>query len=229
MQHLPSANVVNRLLDALPSVERDRVLAHCELVELAQGDVLSDSGKKFQYAYFPLTAYIALLAQADDHQLLELGAIGNEGMLGASLVLGLQTAPLRAVVQGGGIALRIPATDLSAVLGTSEPLQRALGRYIYELTEQLVQIAACTHFHEIKPRLARWLLMTHDRAHSDRFHFTHVSLAGMLGVQRSAVTIAAGLLQRSDLIRYVRGEITILSRAGLLAASCSCYGTLTKK
>lgn len=229
MQQLPPTKVVNGLLAALPRAERDYVLAHCELVELAQGQLLSEANDPFEYAYFPLTAYVALIVQADGNECLEMGAIGNEGMLGATLVLDIDTAPLRAVVQGGGIALRIPAADLRDRLIHSQTLRRSLSRYLFELTGQLAQIAACTHFHEIKPRLARWLLMTHDRAHSDSFHFTHVSLAGMLGVQRSAVTIAAGLLQRGNLIRYVRGDITILSRAGLLAASCSCYGTLTKK
>ncbi len=229
MNPLSSAKTVNRLLDALPSAERDRVLAHCELIELVQGQVLSEPGEEFQYAYFPLTAHIALLANADDHQFLEMGAIGNEGLLGATLVLDIDTAPLRAVVQGEGAALRMPTVDLREAIANGTALRMQLARYLYEITNQLVQIAACTHFHEIKPRLARWLLMTHDRAHSDRFHFTHVALAGMLGVQRSAVTIAAGLLQRSKLIQYARGDITILSRSGLLAASCSCYGTLTKK
>ncbi len=229
MQKLPSANVVNGLLDALSSAERDLVLTHCELIELVQDQVLAEFGQPFEHAYFPLTAHIALLAQADEHQLLEMGAVGNEGMLGATLVLGIDIAPLRAIVQGGGIALRIPVADLRDAIARSEALRTALAGYLYVLTEQLVQIAACTHFHEIKPRLARWLLMTHDRAHSDQFHFTHVSLAGMLGVQRSAVTIAAGLLQRSNLIQYVRGDIKILSRPGLLAASCGCYEALTKK
>ncbi|MEX0899774.1 MAG: Crp/Fnr family transcriptional regulator [Gammaproteobacteria bacterium] len=224
-----SAKVLNQLLEALPRAERESVLAQCERVELVQGHILSESDEPIEHVYFPLTAFIALLARADNRQFLELGAIGNEGVLGATLVLGLETAPMRAVVQGSGSALRTPVAEFHAALARSPVLRQTLYGYLYDLTEHLVQIAACTHFHEIKPRLARWLLMTHDRAHSDNFHFTHVSLAGMLGVQRSAVTIAAGLLQRSKLIHYVRGDITIVSRAGLLAASCSCYGVITKK
>ena len=229
MKQTLAAKGVNRLLDALPRGERARVVALCERVDVLQGQVLCEAGKRFEYAYFPLTATVALLAHADGHQFLEMGTIGNEGMLGATLVLGIDTAPLRSVAQGAGTALRVPVDELVALLERSVPLRRALSRYLYVLTEQLAQIAACTHFHEIRPRLARWLLMTHDRAHSNRFHFTHVSLAVMLGVQRSAVTIAAGLLQSRALIHYARGDITILSRAGLLAASCSCYLAITKK
>lgn len=229
MKQTLAAKGVNRLLDALPRAERAKVLARCERVDLAQGQTLCEAGTRFEHAYFPLTAFVALLAHADGYQFLEMGTIGNEGMLGATLVLGIDTAPLGAVVQGAGTALRMPVAELIAALERSVPLRRALSRYLYVLTEQLAQIAACTHFHEIKPRLARWLLMTHDRAHSNRFHFTHVSLAAMLGVQRSAITIAAGLLQSNKLIRYMRGDITILSRTGLLAASCSCYGAITKK
>jgi CRP-like cAMP-binding protein len=130
---------------------------------------------------------------------------------------------LRAVVQGPGHALRIPITHLQQAIRESDTLERTLNRYLYVLMGQLAQTAACTRFHEVDERLVRWLLMTHDRAHADHFHLTHQYLADMLGVQRSAVTIAAGALKRRKLIRYSRGEISIVSRSGLEAASCECY------
>jgi len=152
-----------------------------------------------------------------------MGLIGNEGLLGVTLVLDVPLAPLRGVVQGPGSALRMTAQELRAELKKSPSLGRTLNRYLYVLSAQLSQTAACTRFHEIEPRLARWLLMTHDRAHADHFHLTHQFLANMLGVQRSAVTIAAGALQARGLLRYSRGEIRILDRKGLEAAACECY------
>jgi hypothetical protein len=157
-----------------------------------------------------------------------MGLIGNEGMLGVTLVLGVATAPLRGVVQGEGDALRLSAVDLHAELRRSPSLTKTLNGYLYVLMAQLTQTAGCTRFHEINARLSRWLLMTHDRAHADHFHLTHQFLADMLGVQRSAVTIAAGGLQDRGLIHYTRGEITILDRPGLEGTSCECYAAVIK-
>ena len=154
-----------------------------------------------------------------------MGLIGNEGMLGATLVLGVEVAPMRAVVQGAGAAWRMNPRD-SRRNCTTPALRRTIHRYLYVLLTQFAQSAACTHFHEIEPRLARWLLMTHDRAHADHFYLTHEVLAAMLGVRRSSITIAAGALQQRGLIRYVRGDISILDRPGLEAAACGCYDAL---
>ena len=187
------------------------------------GEVLSDPGKPIRHVHFPLTGYISLVSTVSGHRPIEMGMIGNEGMLGATLTLGISTAPLRAVVQGAGSALRMTVAQFHMQLRQSPDMQRMLDRYLYIFIEQLAQTAACNSFHEVHARLARWLLMTHDRAQSDRFHLTHLYLAGMLGVRRSAVTIAAGELQRQQLIRYTRGQITIRSRRGLEEASCECY------
>ena len=218
--------VTNRLIEALPRKDRSRILEHCTPVSLVFGTVLCEPEQTCSQVYFPLTGFISLVALVGAHPPLEMGLIGSEGLLGATLVLGVNTAPLRAVVQGSGTALRMTARQLRCELRDSSAVRRILSRYLYVLMAQLSQTAACTRFHEVQARLARWLLMTHDRAHVDHFHLTHNFLADMLGVQRGAVTLAAGTLQRRNLIRYTRGEISVLDRGGLEAASCECYGAV---
>ena len=215
--------IVNRLIDGLSRKERDGLLEHGEPVELTFGEILCERQQTIPFVYFPLSAFISLVDTADKHTPLEVGLIGNEGMLGATLVLGTDEAPLRAIVQGKGTALRLTVPQLRRRLHTSPSLLRTLQLYLYVITTQLSRSVACIHFHEVEPRLARWLLMTHDRAHADHFHLTHEYLAGMLGVRRSGVTVAAGALQRRSLIRYARGDISIVDRKGLEAVSCECY------
>lgn len=217
--------VVNRLIDGLPHEARSRILKFSEPVELTFGAILCEADQRLRHVYFPLTAFISLVATVRNHPPLEIGLIGNEGMLGATLALGVDTARLRGVVQGSGTALRMSVRQLRRELRSSHSLRRTLDRYLYVLLAQQSKSIACTRFHEIKSRLARWLLMTHDRAHDDQFHLTHQYLADMLGVRRSAVTIAAGALQRNKLISYTRGEISVLDRRGLESASCECYRT----
>ena len=216
----------NVLLDGLPIKERSTIIKLCEMVEHDFGDVLHEQGKAIRYAYFPLSGFISLVAIMDDHQPLEMELVGNEGVVGGTLALGVMTAPMRAVVQGRGQMLRMKASDLMGALDTSPNFKQMLHSYLFVLMQQLSQMAACTHFHKIEPRLARWLLMTHDRSHADHFHLTHEFLAGMLGVRRSGVTIAAGAMQLAKLIDYNRGEITILNRKGLESISCKCYRML---
>ena len=199
------------------------MLDNSELVDLVFGTILCEANQPFRHVYFPRTGFISLVAAMSGHQPLEMGLIGNEGMLGGTLALGVSAVPLRAVVQGSGSALRMTVPQFRNVLHDSPALNRILNRYLYVIMVQLAQTAACTHFHEVGPRLARWLLLTHDSAHADHFHLTHQFLADMLGVQRSAVTIAAGVLQKRKLIRYIRGDIRIIDRKGLEAASCECY------
>lgn len=213
----------NRVIASLPRTVRDRLMRHCESVELVLGAVLCECEQPYRYAYFPLTAYIALVLPIGRRPALGMELIGDEGMLDATLVLGVNEAPMRAMVQGAGSAWRISVTQLHRAMRDSRVLRDTLSRYLHALIIQLAQSAACASFHEVEARLARWLLMTRDRAHADRFHLTHQCLADMLGVQRSAVTLAAGRLQEGRLIRYSRGRIDVLSRSGLEAVSCGCY------
>ena len=215
--------VVNLLLECMPHKERQSMLARGELVDLTFGTILCESDQRYRHVYFPFTGFISVVAKVGGHQPLELGMIGNEGMLGVTLVLGIGVAPLRGVVQGSGSALRMTVAQLRRGMRDSPGLLRILNRYLYVLMAQLSHTTICTRVHEVEARLARWLLMTHDRAHAGHFHLTHEFLADMLGVRRSAVTIAAGALRERKLISYVRGEIRVLSRHGLEAASCECY------
>jgi CRP-like cAMP-binding protein len=218
--------VANRLVAGLPSKDRVRLLANCEPVDLRFGDILHEADRPIEHVYFPSIGFISLVAAIKGHPPLEMGLIGSEGMLGATLTLGVRSAPMRAVVQGAGAALRLTGMQFLQECRESPALLRTLDRYQYVLTAQLTQSSACTHFHAIEPRLARWLLMTHDRAHADHFHLTHEYLANMLGVRRSGVSIAAGALQMRRLIRYSRGDISVLDRKGLEAASCECYDAM---
>ncbi len=217
----------NKLIESLPRAERRRFLGYCESVALEQGVLLCEVGQKQLHAHFPTTGILSLVVTLPEHLPLEMGLIGNEGMSGMTLILDKERASMRAVVHGAGRALRISAQDLRDQLARSPRLLSTLQRYLSFMLGQIAQTAACTHFHEIEPRLARWLLLTHDRAQSDHFHLTHEMLGDMLGVRRSGVTIAAGALQQRNLISYSRGEIRVVDRQGLEAAACSCYAAMT--
>lgn len=213
----------NRLLDDLPRREFQSVVAECELIKLPFGKVLYEKDLLISHAYFPVTACFSKVAEVNKHPPIGMILIGSEGMLGATLSLGVDVAPLRVVVHCPGTAMRMEAGRFRDALQKNPALRMILGRYLYVLFEQFSQTTACTRFHDVETRLVRWLLLTHDRAHADHFHLTHQLLADLLGVQRSAVTIAAGILQQSRLISYSRGEITILNRQGLEAICCECY------
>ncbi|MFD2192349.1 Crp/Fnr family transcriptional regulator [Pistricoccus aurantiacus] len=216
-------DAINQLIDGLPIMERQRLLDRCESVVLTFGDILYEPHQPFDHVYFPRTGFISLIQVANGSKTLEMGLVGNEGLCGSTVVLGINALPVRALVQGEGTAWRLSTTRLQQELEANGPLRERLCRYQYVQLAQASVSAACIHFHEIEQRLARWLLMTHDRAQADRFYLTHEFLAHMLGVRRSGVTTAAGTLQARALIHYSRGQITILDRAGLAAASCECY------
>ncbi|WP_292443071.1 Crp/Fnr family transcriptional regulator [Methylibium sp.] len=217
------APAVNRLIDALPRSERTRLLAACESVDLRFAQVLCDAGQPLDHLYFPTTGFLSLITPVPGHHGLEVAMVGNESAAGLSLVLGQARSPLRLLVQGAGSALRIAAPALRLEMQRSATLRGLLERSIAALLTRTARMAACTRFHLVEERLARWLLTSQDCAHSAQLHVTHEFLAYMLGVRRAGITKAATALQERQLIRYHRGAVTILDRGGLEAISCGCY------
>jgi CRP-like cAMP-binding protein len=222
------AAIENHLIELLPRNDRRRLLAICEPVDLLLSQVLCEAGTRTRHVYFPIGATISLVTPIDGKPVLEVGMVGREGMVGAQLVLGVATAPLHAVVQGPGKAWRIAAAPFRSELERSPALRGWMNRYVYVLISQFAVSAACLRFHLIGPRLARWLLMTQDRAHADAFRVTHEFLAYMLGVRRVGITSAASTLQRAGLIEYRRGDLVVTNRKGLEAAACGCYAADVK-
>jgi len=216
----------NSLLAALPRQAYSALLPRLTPVSLVFGDVLYEPGATIPDVYFPGRSMVSLLTVVDGHAALEVGLVGHEGMVGIPLALGVAVSPVRALVQGAGGALQMSAARFRKAFGASPALQRALNGYTHSLMTQITQTAACNRFHRVDARLARWLLMTRDRACSARFHLTHEFLGHMLGVRRVGVTEAASALHERGLIDYSRGNIRILDNAGLKAASCSCYAPL---
>ncbi len=223
MTVIKSTAGANRLLAALPSKNRQKFVAACTLVDLVLGEILAEPGEHMTHVYFPMSSFISLVMPMDSHSNVEVGLVGDEGMLGISIILGGEASPLRALVLGAGSVLRMDTAMFTHELEHNPALQRELKLYHYVVMCQLVQTAACSHFHVVEARLARWLLMAQDRAHSDSFHITQEFLAYLLGVRRVGITRAASSLQNQNIIHYRRGDITILDRSGLEAASCGCY------
>ena len=215
--------VENSLLAALPRKDYQLLLDRLEQITLTFGDVLYLPGEPIEHVYFPIDSLVSLLTLVEGHHALEVGLIGREGMLGIPLALGVNDSPVRALVLGSGMALRMSSAHFRKELQQNAQLQKEVYRYTYELMIQMTQTAACNRFHQVEARLARWLLMTRDRVCSNRFHLTQDLLANMLGVRRVGVTKAAGDLRLRKLISYNRGEINILDGEGLEAAACQCY------
>ena len=223
MPRARAAPFTNRLLDRLPEKDRARVLAGCERVELRFPEVLAEPGGTIRDAYFPLDSFISLLTPMGGKDTLEVALAGNEGLYGIPVALCVDISPVHAMVQGSGPAWRMGAPAFRRELARSPALRDGVNLYIHVLMAQLIQTAGCNRFHVVEQRVARWLLMTADRAHSATFRITHEFLAYMLGVRRVGITEAASALQRGNLIRYTRGNVTILDRKGLERASCGCY------
>lgn len=213
----------NRLLAALPNSVRQRILARCETVKLAFAEVLYTPWEPLRWIYFPTSCFISLIMPSGDSSAFEVGLVGNEGMLGIALVLGAEMSPQRAVVQGAGVALRMDAARFRRELRRNKALRGEIDRYLHISMGQLAQATICAHFHLLEARVARRLLTTQDRARANTFRVTHEVLASKLGVRRVGVTEAASSLQQRRLIHYSRGDITVLDRRGLMAASCKCY------
>lgn len=219
----------NRLLASLPDDDQLQLAERCETVRVENGQLLSEPGKEMRYVYFPIDCLISLLGVAEGRMTLEVGSLGREGMLGASVVLGHEQSQVRAVVQRSGRVYRMAAGDFVTEFHRMESLQRLLHRYTDTMLAQAIQIAVCSRFHVLEARLARSLLITRDRLQSDKFHLTHEFLAHALGVRRVGVTKAASALQQQKLITYSRGNIEILDAAGLESVSCHCYDLFKEK
>lgn len=218
-----SAAADNHLLAALPKSDQRRIADSCEAVELALAEVLYAPWEPLHCVYFPTNSFISLTMPTGDSAAFEIGLVGNEGMLGIALVLDANLSPKRAVVQGAGSALRMQAADFRRELRRSDALRDEIDHYVHTRMNQLAQATVCAHFHLLEARLARRLLITQDRAGANSFNVTQEVLASKLGVRRVGVTKAASSLQQRRLIRYSRGDITVLDRRGLMAASCTCY------
>lgn len=215
--------VKNRLLAALPRKEYQHLLPELEQVTLTFGDILFDSGDTIRHVYFPNDSIISLLSSVEDRAMLEVGIVGNEGMAGLAVFMGVNKSRNRGLVQGAGTAMRMKAATLRKEVNNGSALHNLLHLYTHSLLTQISQSAACNRFHLINARLARWLLMTHDRVEGDEFRLTQEFISFMLGVRREQVTLAASSLQKQKLISYSRGQIKILNRAGLEAVTCKCY------
>lgn len=213
----------NQLLAGLPARDRALILAAAEHAVLLPGQVLATRGARIQQVLFPVEGFVAVNAEADRGRSLAVALIGSESVLGAPLAIGSRVWPLPAEVLGAGSALRLRAADFEALLRTFPHLRYRIRQQLARQYGQLGRAAACVAFHRVERRLARWLLMVHDRAHGDRFVLTHRQLALVLGVRRSGITLAAGALQARMLIGYTRGHIVIRDRGGLERAACSCY------
>jgi CRP-like cAMP-binding protein len=213
----------NLLLAALPAEDLARVLPLLDLVQVEVGDVLCEAGDPIRHIYFPHDCLISLLGVAEGRMTLEVGLVGREGMVGATVALGHDTAQVRAVVQRAGSASRMDCVRFREEFTRNPALQRVMYCYTDTLLAQAIQIAVCSRYHVLEARLARSLLITRDRLQSDKFHLTHEFLAHALGVRRVGVTKAASALQQQGLIIYSRGNIEILDADGLAAAACTCY------
>jgi CRP-like cAMP-binding protein len=216
----------NRLLAALPRNEYKRLLTALKPVDLVFGDVLHEPGDAIKDVYFPNNSIISLLSVISTTSSLEVGMVGNEGMTGLPVFMGVNLSATRSLVQGSGSALRMSSAALRQEANRLGGLHRLLHRYSHSLLTQVSQSSACNRFHLVDARLARWLLMTSDRLGMKEFLLTQGFMSNMLGVRREGVSKAAGALQARKLIRYSRGLITILNRRGLEASCCECYAII---
>ncbi len=226
MRNDAQLNVSNALIASLPRAARELVLRSCESVDLELGHIVCKPDAQISHVYFPTTSYISLITPQGAAESLEVGMVGNEGAFGVTLMLGVGTSPLLGLVQGGGNVLRIPRRRFGELVDRSDPFRRVLNRYLFVLTMHLAQTAACNRFHYLEARMARWLLMTQDRAQSASFRLTHQFLAFMLGARRAGVSGIAGEFQERGYIRYSRGRLTIIDRAALQGVACACYKSL---
>ena len=219
----------NRLLAALPPADFERFKAGLKLVPMPLGQVLYESGSQQRRVYFPTTAIVSLLYMLADGASAEIAVVGNEGIIGVSLFMGGETTPSRAVVQSAGHAYQLTGKRLKAEFNRGGAMQHLLLRYTQALLTQMAQTAVCNRHHSLDQQLCRWLLLSLDRLSGVELVMTQELIANMLGVRREGVTGAAGSLQKAGLIKYSRGRITVLDRAGLEKRTCECYAVVKKE
>jgi len=213
----------NRLLELLPAAERERLLARGQKMHLQRPAVLYELNSEIQEVYFPLSGMISLVISSEEGQTVEIGTVGNEGMLGTQIALGADRSQVEAVIQVTGEFIRMSRADFESELDRGGRLRSVVARFAQALTNQIAQSVLCNRIHSVEERLCRWFLLTHDRAGTDDILLTQHFVAQMLGVRRPSVTVAAGMLQKAGLITYSRGKLTIVDRAGLEAGACECY------
>jgi len=218
----------NRLLVALPAKDYEHFSKKLERVELKYGTTLYKTGGTIKNVYFPESGIVSLLSAVEENATLEVGIVGSEGMLGLPVFLGVSTSNNLALVQGEGFALRMAAADFITECASSDEMSRILKRFTHSLMAQIAQSAACNRFHPIDSRMARWLLMTHDRMRTGEFQITQEFLSNMVGVRREAVNKAARGFHDQGLISYNRGKLSILDLKGLKDIACDCYKVISK-
>src|ERR1035437_1970018 len=219
----PNAALKNYLLASLPHDEFLPVASKLEPVSLKLGEVLYESCDKLDYVYFPTTAIISLLYIMENGSIAEIGVVGNDGILGIALFMGGDTTPNRAVIQSAGEAFKMKAKDLKDKFTLGRVFHNLLLRYTQALITQISQTAVCNRLHTVDEQLCRWLLLTHDRLDTDSIVMTHELISNILGVRREGITVAAQKLAKRDLIKSVRGTMTVIDRQGLEEAVCECY------
>jgi len=218
--------VKNALLLAIPDREFGLLRPHLEYLELPHHQILQEPGQKIEYAYFLNHGMISLVILTSDGRSVEVAIVGNEGMVGTSLAVGLNRGPHRAIIQISASGFRVKSELLGEVLSRTPELRLIMNRYVLIQGLQVAQIAACNRLHEVEQRLARWLLMCQDRIGSEELPMTHEFLAQMLGTGRPSVSLAAGILQRAGMIENIRGTVKIVNRKGLEGSSCECYAAM---
>lgn len=219
----------NHLLAAMLDAEYARLAPHLESVPMSLGDVLYESGDKLRHVYFPTSSIISMQYLLENGGSSEIAGVGKEGLVGISLFMGGNSTPSRAVVQTGGGGFRLASHILMEEFNRAGSVMRLLLRYTQALITQMSQTAVCNRHHSVEQQLCRWLLLTLDRMPSNELTMTQELIANMLGVRREGVTEAAGRLQACGYIRYRRGHITVLDRAGLENTVCECYGVVRKE
>jgi CRP-like cAMP-binding protein len=219
----PNESTENRLLASLPSDEYERLLPQMQPVTFSLGEVVYEFGGHLDHVFFPTNSIVSLLYTMENGTSAEMGLTGNDGVVGIALFMGGGTMPNRAVVQSAGSALRMKVKVLQDEFARGGKFQYLLLRYTQALITQISQTAVCNRLHSVEQQLCRWLLLSHDRVKADELIMTQELIADMLGVRREGVTVAAGRLQDSGAISYIRGHIKILDRQKLEDTVCECY------